>query len=62
MFIEPFQVKAKFYPMFFFVILTIADIRVDLLIPIIFGIICHFTRVKKALILLSSKLDERFVN
>ena len=62
LFIEPFQLKAKFYPLFMFVILMAVSIRVDLIVPFFLGIIVYFGRVNAALDWVSKKLNEKFLS
>lgn len=59
LFIEPFQLQARFYPIFFFLFLTVTGLRVDLLIPFFLGIICHFSKLEKLLTWISTKLDAK---
>ena len=42
LFIDAFQLKAKFYPLFVFVLLMVTSIRVDLLVPFGLGLAFHF--------------------
>ncbi len=42
--IEPFQIKSRFYPALFFLVLSIGGLRVDLLIPLVLGILLHFIK------------------
>ena len=62
LFIEPFQLKSKFYPIFYFVLLTIGGVRADLLIPITLGLIIHFTNCSSFMTTLSEYLDSKFLN
>lgn len=62
LFIEPFQLKSKFYPIFYFVLLTIGGVRVDLLVPIIFGLMLHFTKCNNLLTRMSEFLDSKLLN
>ena len=62
LFIEPFQLKAKFYPLFMFVILMAVSIRVDLIVPFFLGIIVHFGKVNAASDWVSKKLNEKFLS
>jgi hypothetical protein len=62
LFIEPFQVKSKFYPLFYFALLTIGGVRVDLIVPIVLGIIINFTKCNNFTTRLSEYLDSKFLN
>lgn len=62
LFIEPFQLKSKFYPIFYFVLLTIGGVRVDLLVPIVLGLILHFTKCNTLLTRMSEFLDSKLLN
>jgi hypothetical protein len=62
LFIEPFQVKAKFYPLFFFALLMLGSIRVDLLVPIILGAVFHLTSCNSLITRISTFLDDRFLS
>lgn len=61
LFIEPFQVKAKFYPLFFLLILLISGIRVDLLVPLFFGGVFHLIRCNSPITSISSYLDDKLL-
>jgi|LakMenEpi03Aug12_release.lakeMendotaPanAssembly.Ray.scaffolds.fasta_scaffold986508_1 hypothetical protein len=62
LFIEPFQLKSKFYPIFYFVLLTFGGVRADLLVPITLGLIIHFIKCNSFLTALSDYLDLKFLN
>jgi hypothetical protein len=57
LFIEPFQIKSKFYPLFFFILLTIGGVRVDLLVAILLGVITHLIRCNSLMTKISEYLD-----
>lgn len=61
LFIEPFQVKAKFYPLFFFFILLLSGIRVDLLVPIVLGGLFHLIRCNNLITSISTYLDDKLL-
>lgn len=61
LFIEPFQVKARFYPLFFFLILMLTGIRVDLLVPLLFGGLFHLVRCNGLITRISTYLDDKLL-
>jgi len=61
-FIEPFQLKTTFYPLFIAILLNIFGFRLDLIIPTLLGLIFHICKVKNIMNALSMKLDGIFLN
>ena len=61
LFIAPFQLKAKFYPIAMFLLLMVASIRVDLIVPFFLGVAVHFGKVNKGIKWLSEKMNEKLV-
>jgi hypothetical protein len=59
LFIESFQLKAKFYPFFIFIILMAVSVRVDLIVPFFLGIAIHFGKVNVAADWISKKLNDK---
>ena len=59
--IDPFQIKNLFYPIFLSIILELIDPRVDLLIPLIMGVLLYLLKMDRCLIFISSKIDEKIV-
>lgn len=60
LFIEPFQLKSKFYPIFFFLIL-ITSLRVDLIVPLLLAILFHFAKVHVFALWVCKRLNTSFL-
>lgn len=52
-----FQLKARFYPLFIFVVLMITAIRVDLILPFFLGIGIHFGKINSGVEWLTKKFN-----
>ena len=60
--IDPFQIKNLFYPIFLCIILELIDLRIDVLIPLVMGVLLHFLKLDKLLMLISKKIDGKIIS
>lgn len=57
LFIEPFQLKARFYPLAMFLLLMVTSMRVDLVVPFLLGVASYFGKVNIGASKISAKLN-----
>ena len=60
--IDPFQIKNLFYPIFLCIILEFINLRVDIVIPLVLGVLLELLKLDRFLMFISKKIDGKIIS
>lgn len=56
---HPLQITSRYYPLLFLVVLLLASLRIDPVVPCLVGVILHFAKFRVCAGALALKIEER---